>query len=91
MIPTAHLIFENGRVTTLDPRHPEAKEVVIAGGRIAGVDNSAEFQRGPDTKVIDLKGSRGFMIRTSTSFAADLAASLAPWRATVIAVSLLEA
>jgi predicted amidohydrolase YtcJ len=39
MKPTADLILENGRVTTLDPKHPEAKEVLIAGGRIAGVDN----------------------------------------------------
>ena len=35
----ADLILENGRVTTLDPKHPEAKEVVIADGRIAGIDH----------------------------------------------------
>jgi predicted amidohydrolase YtcJ len=56
MKPIADLILENGRVTTLDPKHPEAKEVVVAGDRIVGVDNAAEFERGPQTKVIDLKG-----------------------------------
>ena len=42
----------------LDPKHTEAKEVVVAGDRIVGVDNTAEFERGPQTKVIDLKGRR---------------------------------
>ena len=58
MKPIADLILQNGHVSTLDPKHPEAKEVIIADGRIAGVDNAAEFERGPDTKVIDLKGRR---------------------------------
>ena len=58
MKPIADLILQNGHVRTLDPKHPEAKEVIIADGRIAGVDNAAEFERGPDTKVIDLKGRR---------------------------------
>jgi predicted amidohydrolase YtcJ len=31
---------------------------VIAGDKFAGVDNAAEFERGPQTKVIDLKGRR---------------------------------
>ena len=42
----------------LIPKHPEAKEVVIADGRIAGVDNAAEFECGPETKLIDLNGRR---------------------------------
>ncbi|MDC0676136.1 amidohydrolase [Sorangium atrum] len=54
----ADLILSNGRITTLDPRRPEAREVVVAGGRIAGVDNASEFHRGPDTKVVDLGGRR---------------------------------
>jgi predicted amidohydrolase YtcJ len=58
MKPIADLILLNGHVATLDPKHPEAKEVIIADGRIAGVDSAAEFERGPDTKVIDLKGRR---------------------------------
>jgi len=54
----ADLILQNGRITTLDSRHPEAKEVIIADGRIVGVDNASEFERQPETKVIDLKGCR---------------------------------
>jgi predicted amidohydrolase YtcJ len=56
MIPD--LILQNGRIATLDPKHPEAKEIVVAGGRIVGVDNAVQFQRGPDTEVIDLQGRR---------------------------------
>jgi predicted amidohydrolase YtcJ len=58
MKPTANLILQNGRVTTLNPTHPEAKEVIIADGRIAGVDNAEDFQSGPETKVVDLPGRR---------------------------------
>jgi hypothetical protein len=58
MKPIADIILQNGRITTLDPRHPSATEVVIAGDKFAGVDNAAEFERGPQTKVIDLKGRR---------------------------------
>ena len=58
MKPTANLILQNGRITTLDPKHPEAKEVIIAEGRIAGVDNAEDFQSGPETKVVDLQGRR---------------------------------
>ena len=58
MKPIADLILENGRITTLDPSHPSATEIVIVGEKFAGVDNAAEFERGPQTKVIDLKGRR---------------------------------
>jgi predicted amidohydrolase YtcJ len=58
MKPTADLILQNGRITTLDPRHPEANEVVIVGDKFAGVDNAAEFECGPQTKVVDLNGRR---------------------------------
>ncbi|WP_438028669.1 amidohydrolase [Sorangium sp. So ce233] len=54
----AELILFNGRITTLDPRRPEAREVAVVDGRIAGVDNAAEFRRGPETKVVDLGGRR---------------------------------
>jgi predicted amidohydrolase YtcJ len=54
----ADLILQNGRITTLDSRHPEAKEVIIADGRIVGIDNASAFERQPETKVIDLKGRR---------------------------------
>jgi len=58
MKPIADLILQNGRITTLDPSHPSATEIVIVGDKFAGVDNAAEFERGPQTKVIDLKGRR---------------------------------
>ncbi|WP_437313434.1 amidohydrolase [Sorangium sp. So ce385] len=54
----ADLILFNGRITTLDPRRPEAREVVVVDGRIAGVDNASDFHRGPETKVVDLGGRR---------------------------------
>ena len=58
MKTTANLILHNGRITTLDPKHPEAKDVIIVDGRIAGVDNPGDFQSGPETKVVDLRGRR---------------------------------
>src|SRR5271166_6649089 len=58
MKPIADLILQNGRITTLDPSHPSATEIVIVGDKFAGVDNAAEFERGPQTKVVDLNGRR---------------------------------
>lgn len=55
---TPDLILQNGRITTLDPPQPEARELVIKDGRVVGVDNAGQFQRGPDTRVIDLGGRR---------------------------------
>jgi len=52
------LILHNGRITTLDPSYPEANNLAIKDGRIVGVDDSEEYQRGPDTKVIDVQGRR---------------------------------
>ena len=60
MNPIANLILQNGRITTIDPSHPSATEIVIAGDKFAGIDNAADFERGPQTKVIDLKGRRVF-------------------------------
>src|SRR6266576_1260800 len=34
------LILHNGRITTLDPKYPEAKNVAIKDGRIVGVDDA---------------------------------------------------
>src|SRR5207237_2716155 len=50
------LVLSNGRITTLDPKHPQARSVALKNGRIVGVDS--EFQRGEDTTVIDLNGRR---------------------------------
>jgi predicted amidohydrolase YtcJ len=52
------MILHNGRITTLDQRRPEASSVAIRDGRIVGVDDAEEYQPGPNTKVIDLKGRR---------------------------------
>lgn len=50
------LVLSNGRITTLDPKHPQARSVAVKNGRIVGVDS--DFQRGEHTTVIDLKGLR---------------------------------
>src|SRR6266705_3541774 len=52
------LILHNGRITTLDAKYPAATNVVIKDGRFIGVDDAQSYERGPDTKVIDLKGRR---------------------------------
>jgi predicted amidohydrolase YtcJ len=52
------LILRNGRITTLDPAFPEASNLAIKDGRIIGVSDKEEYLRGPNTKVIDLKGRR---------------------------------
>src|SRR5260221_688848 len=52
------LILENAKLTPLDRAKPEATSLVVKNGRIVGVDNAEEYQRGPDTKVIDLHGRR---------------------------------
>src|SRR5438270_9839473 len=55
---SADLILHNGKITTLDPKYPEAKNVAIKDGRIVGVDDAESYERGPNTKVIDLKSRR---------------------------------
>jgi predicted amidohydrolase YtcJ len=55
---SADLILYNGRITTLDRNHPEVKSVAIKDGRIVGVDDADSYERGPNTKAIDLKGRR---------------------------------
>src|SRR6185369_16725090 len=52
------IILHNGRITTLDPKNPEATNLAIKDGRIVAVDSAEEYQRGPATKVIDLQGRR---------------------------------
>src|SRR5216684_3238463 len=54
----ADLIIYNAKITTLDTKYPEAVNLVIKDGRIVGVDDAEEYERGPDTKVIDLNGRR---------------------------------
>ncbi len=50
------LILHNGRITTLDPKYPEASNLAVKDGRVMGVDDAEEYRPGPNTKVIDLKG-----------------------------------
>lgn len=53
------LIFHNGRVVTLDCASSFAEAVAVKDGRIVAVGTSAavlKAERGPATKVVDLKG-----------------------------------
>src|SRR5438132_8748517 len=56
----AELILHNSRITTLDPKRPEAQAAAVAGGRFTAVGDNAEVlkHRGPKTLVIDLGGRR---------------------------------
>jgi predicted amidohydrolase YtcJ len=54
----ADVILHNGRITTLDPKYPSAQNLAIKDGRIIGVDDAESYERGPNTRVIDLKGRR---------------------------------
>src|SRR5713101_1936655 len=54
----ADLILQNGRITTLDPKNPEATSLAIKDGRIIAADDAEDYPRGPGTKVIDLNGRR---------------------------------
>lgn len=51
------LILHNGRITTLDPRHPEATSLTIQAGRVVAVDDAASLAQGA-ARVIDLQGRR---------------------------------
>src|SRR5712675_2092911 len=52
------IILHNGHITTLDPKYPEAGSLAIKDGRILAVDDAEEYQKKPETKVIDLNGRR---------------------------------
>jgi len=54
----AGLILLNGRISTLDPQHPEATSVTVRNGRVIGVDDAEKFERDPNSIVIDLNGRR---------------------------------
>ena len=55
---SADLILHNGHITTLDPQYPEAANLAVKDGYIVGVDEAEEYERGPNTTVIDLNGRR---------------------------------
>jgi predicted amidohydrolase YtcJ len=54
------LILYNGKITTLDPAHPEVSALGISRGKISitGTDHEVLAQAVPDTKQIDLRGRR---------------------------------
>jgi hypothetical protein len=72
--PAPDLILHNGKITTLDPKHPEAKNLAIKEGRIVGVDDAETYQRSPETKLIDLRGhlSAGFKGHSTTRLMAPV-------------------
>lgn len=61
---TAHrgpdMILYNGKISTLDERHPEVTAIALTGGWVAatGSDKEIHALARPDTKRIDLKGRR---------------------------------
>lgn len=57
---TADLILHHGLITTLDRSNPAASAVAVKDGRFLAVGHDAEIMalKGPETKVIDLKGKR---------------------------------
>src|SRR5580698_6977574 len=54
------LILLNGKITTLDPEHPQAQAVAVRAGRFQAVGDEREIMglAGPDTRRVDLKGRR---------------------------------
>jgi predicted amidohydrolase YtcJ len=55
----ADLILRNGRIVTVDQKFTIQQTVTVKGGKIAAVGSDAavlKAERGPETKVIDLKG-----------------------------------
>ena len=55
---TAHIIFYNGKILTVDPNFSIAQAVAIRGNRVAAVGTNDEMLRlaGSNTLRIDLKG-----------------------------------
>lgn len=52
------LILENGQITTLNSSVPEAISLAVKDGKIDNVTKDRTIDRGPQTKVVDLKGRR---------------------------------
>jgi predicted amidohydrolase YtcJ len=55
--PSPDLILHHGRITTLDPKHPEATSLAVKDGRIVALD-VPPASPGAQTTVIDLRGRR---------------------------------
>jgi len=56
--PPADLVLRNGKIVTMDAKHPQAQAIAITGDKITAVGSNADIQQylGPKTKVIDLEG-----------------------------------
>jgi len=56
---TADVIYTNGKIYTVDDANPSAEGVAISDRKFIAVGSSADLAtyKGPDTKVIDLKGA----------------------------------
>jgi len=56
---TADTLYWNGPIYTADDANPKVEAVAVAKGRIlfAGARKDAEKLKGPETKVVDLKGA----------------------------------
>ncbi|MBD9370074.1 amidohydrolase [Xanthomonas sp. XNM01] len=53
------LVIRNARITTLDPRNPQAQALAVAGGRIVAVGSEAEVMAlAGNAQVIDAGGRR---------------------------------
>jgi predicted amidohydrolase YtcJ len=54
------LVLHNGKITTLDPKQPEASALAVAGGRIVavGTDDEVLAESRKDAQRIDLNGRR---------------------------------
>src|SRR5437763_5483492 len=57
---TAETILHNGKITTIEPKQPEAEAVAIVNGKITAVGTAVDVLklRGPATQTIDLGGRR---------------------------------
>jgi predicted amidohydrolase YtcJ len=55
----ADVVFDNGRILTLDPRRPVAAALAVTGGRVTATGGRGEARRWRDrrTRVIDLRGA----------------------------------
>lgn len=55
----ADTVLHNGRIYTVDPSHQWAQAIAIREGKIAavGTDSNVKSWIGPDTRVVDLKGT----------------------------------
>jgi predicted amidohydrolase YtcJ len=55
----ADIVFDNGRILTLDPRRPVAAALAVSGARVTATGSRADARRWRDrrTRVIDLRGA----------------------------------